>query len=70
MTVFTYSETRLWLAAMLDPTKRKGETLIQRRDGLLFQIRKISMPQFHFEFDRDPGAAMERVSASEGTGHA
>jgi hypothetical protein len=33
MTVFTYSETRQRLAAVLDSAKRKGEAPIQRRDG-------------------------------------
>jgi antitoxin (DNA-binding transcriptional repressor) of toxin-antitoxin stability system len=38
MTVFTYSETRQRLAAVLDSAKRKGEALIQRRDGSLFRL--------------------------------
>jgi hypothetical protein len=38
MTVFTYSETRQRLAAVLDFAKRKGEALIQRRDGSLFRL--------------------------------
>jgi hypothetical protein len=38
MTVFTYSETRQRLAAVLDFAKKKGEALIQRRDGSLFRL--------------------------------
>jgi hypothetical protein len=38
MTVFTYSETRQRLAAVLDSAKRKGEAPIQWGDGSLFRL--------------------------------
>ncbi|MDR2450656.1 MAG: hypothetical protein LBE85_02555 [Candidatus Accumulibacter sp.] len=42
MTVFTYSETRQRLAAVLDFAKRKGEALIQRKDGSLFRLVPVA----------------------------
>ena len=39
MNVYTYSEARQKLAALLDKALRDGEVLIKRRDGQVFVVR-------------------------------
>jgi hypothetical protein len=39
MNVFTYSEARQKLAALLDKALQEGEVLIKRKDGQVFILR-------------------------------
>ena len=41
MRVYTYSEARQKLAALLDEARRKGAVRIRRRDGQEFVLRPI-----------------------------
>ena len=41
-TVYTYSEARQNLAALLERTVREGEVRIKRRDGQIFVVRPAS----------------------------
>lgn len=43
MIVYTYSETRQKLAALLDQAEQEGEVLIRRKDGRVFVIRPQEM---------------------------
>ena len=42
MKVYTYSEARQQLAALLEEAKRTGSVLIRRKDGQLFVLRPES----------------------------
>ncbi len=44
MTVYTYSEARQKLAAVLDQAMKEGAVQIRRRDGTIFVIR-LEQPQ-------------------------
>ncbi len=41
MNVYTYSQARRHLAAVLDEAKREGEVRITRRDGTAFALRPV-----------------------------
>ncbi len=41
MTVFTYSEARQKLAALLDRARVEGEVRIKRKDGQVFVIKPL-----------------------------
>ena len=65
MTVFTYSETRQKLAAVLDFAKQTGEALIQRRDGSLFRLVPVVPAKSPLDIEGvDCGVSMHDIIAS------
>lgn len=44
MIVYTYSEARQNLAALLDRAAEEGEVRIRRKDGQIFVIKPLSHP--------------------------
>jgi antitoxin (DNA-binding transcriptional repressor) of toxin-antitoxin stability system len=60
MPVFTYSETRQRLAAVLDFAKRKGEALIQRRDGPLFRLVPVAPANSPLDIEGGDGGVPSR----------
>ncbi len=45
MNVYTYSEARQKLAAVLDCAKRSGKVLIRRKDGSTFSLTPETQPR-------------------------
>ncbi len=41
MNLYTYSEARQKLSAILDKAKKEGKVLIKRRDGSTFEVRAL-----------------------------
>ena len=41
MNIYTYSEARQRLAALLDKAKKEGKVLIKRKDGAIFELRPL-----------------------------
>jgi antitoxin (DNA-binding transcriptional repressor) of toxin-antitoxin stability system len=65
MTVFTYSETRQRLAAVLDSAKMKGEALIQRRDGSLFRLVPVAPAKSPLDIEGvDAGVSSREILAA------
>ena len=61
MNVYTYSEARQKLSALLDKALREGEVLIKRRDGQVFVVK----PQMSDESPLDVEGIDLEVNASE-----
>lgn len=41
MRIYTYSEARQKLAALLDKAKQEGKVLIKRKDGSIFELKSV-----------------------------
>lgn len=41
MNIYTYSEARQKLAALLDKAKEEGTVLIKRKDGSIFELKSV-----------------------------
>ena len=48
MNVYTYSEARQNLAAVLESAKKSGRVFIKRRDGSLFKLEVAKRPKSPF----------------------
>ena len=45
MTIFTFSDARQRVAAVLEKAKSEGRVLIKRKDGTVFMIQPVEKPE-------------------------